>query len=194
MTMTAGSLCSGYGGLDEAVCAFFGAELSWVADSDAAAGKVLADRYPGVTNLGDISKVAWESVEPADIVVAGFPCQDVSLAGKRAGLVPGTRSGAWAHVAEAIGILRPALVVVENVKGLLSAWAHSDLESCPWCVGEAGGKSLRALGAVLGDLAEIGFDAEWETVSAAAAGGCHLRERVFLLAWPASYPQGGRDE
>jgi len=190
VTLAAGSLCSGYGGLDEAVCAFFGATLTWVADNSPAAAKALAARYPGVTNLGDISAVSWETVEPPEIIVGGFPCQDVSLAGKLAGLAPGTRSGVWVYMAKAIGVLHPSLVVIENVRGLLSARAHSNLEPCPWCVGEAGGKSLRALGAVLGDLASLGYDAEWEVVPASAAGGCHERKRVFILAWPAAHTLG----
>jgi hypothetical protein len=90
----------------------------------------------------------------------GFPCQDVSHAGKRAGLRPDTRTGLWSQMAYAIDQLRPALVVAENVRGLLSAEAHSDLEPCPWCMGDGEGLSpLRALGAVLGDLADLGYDA-----------------------------------
>lgn len=179
----AGSLATGYGGLDEVVLAVFGAELAWVADSDRDVSAILAARYPDVPNLGDIREVDWACVPRVDIVTAGFPCQDVSTAGKRAGMRPGNRSGLWLYCAEAISRLRPSVVVVENVKGLLSADAHSPVESCPLCVGDGPGIRLRALGAVLGDLATLGFDAEWQVVSAADAGGCHLRERVFVLAW-----------
>jgi hypothetical protein len=113
-------------------------------------------------------------------------CQDVSSAGRRAGLQPGNRSGIWSHCAYAIGVLRPQLVIIENVKGLLSARAHSDVEPCPWCMGNTTDKCLRALGAVLGDLASLGYDAEWETLPASDAGCCHGRERVFIVAWPAA--------
>ena len=89
------------------------------------------------------------------------------------------------QVARAIDALRPPLVLLENVRGLLSAGADSNLEPC-WCMGDEREQPvLRALGAVLGDLADIGFEtAEWAVVSAADAGAPHRRERVFVLAWP----------
>ena len=131
------------------------------------------------------------------------PCQDVSHAGRRAGLGPGTRSGLWASMAHAIDKLRPRLVVAENVRGLLSARAASDLEPCPWCVGDGDDVPvLRALGAVLGDLADLGYDAAWHGLRAADVGACHGRFRVFVLAWPAdadltglawAEPAAGRD-
>jgi DNA (cytosine-5)-methyltransferase 1 len=185
--MKTGSLCSGYAGLDRAVHEVLGGELAWVADNDPDASKVLACRFPLVPNLGDITGVDWSAVEPVEILTAGFPCQDISCAGKRAGLREGTRSGIWSHVARAIAALRPPLVVIENVKELLSERADSDVESCPWCLGDTSAESaMRALGAVLADLAEIGFDAEWVSVPASSAGACHLRWRVFILAWPAA--------
>jgi DNA (cytosine-5)-methyltransferase 1 len=191
----AGSLCTGYGGLDQGVGAQLDIELAWVADNDPDAAKALAQRYPGVQNLGDITVVDWYHVTPIEVLLAGFPCQDVSVAGARDGLLPGNRSGVWSYCALAISVLRPPLVIIENVKGLLSARAHSDVEPCPWCVGDSADRILRALGAVLGDLASLGYDAEWETVSAADAGCCHQRERVFIVAWPAADPQSdGRDE
>lgn len=114
-------------------------------------------------------------------------CQDVSSAGLRTGLREGTRSGVWAHVATAIAALRPNLVFLENVRGLLSAYADSDMEPCPWCLGDAGHEySLRAAGAVCGDLADIGFDAEWRSLRASDICAPHRRERVFILAWPAA--------
>jgi DNA (cytosine-5)-methyltransferase 1 len=85
-------------------------------------------------------------------------------------------------MAEAIRTLRPKIVVIENVRGILSAGAHSDLERQCWCVGDPGEPPLRALGAVLGDLADLGYDAEWGTVPASWAGAPHRRERVFILA------------
>ena len=173
MTYRIGSLCTGYGGLDMAVESVLGGEHAWVADNDAGASKILAHRFPLVPNLGDITAVDWAAVEPVDILTAGFPCQDISCAGKRAGLREGTRSGIWSHVARAIAALRPPLVVIENVKELLSERADSDVEQCPWCLGDTDSESaVRALGAVLADLAEVGFDAEWVSVPAAAAGAC----------------------
>ena len=182
-----GSLCSGYEGLGMAVQEVLGGELAFAADNDPGASAILAHRFPSVPNLGDITAVDWSTIEPVDVLTAGFPCQDISCAGRRAGLREGTRSGIWFHVARAIAELRPPLVVIENVKELLSERADSDMESCPWCLGGTDPESaMRALGAVLADLAQIGFDAEWVSVPAAGAGACHLRWRVFILAWPAA--------
>lgn len=183
--MKIGSLFSGYGGLDLAVEKVTGAVPAWFCEWEDAPSKVLEARYPGVPNYRDVSKVDWASVEPVDILTGGFPCQDLSLAGKRAGLKEGTRSGLWSEYLLAIEVLKPRLVVIENVRGLLSASAHSDLEQCSWCMGNGSGEpSLRALGAVLGDLASVGYDAKWTGIRAADAGAPHNRFRVFIIAYP----------
>jgi DNA (cytosine-5)-methyltransferase 1 len=188
--MRLGSLCTGYGGLDLGVeLAFSPLEHVWHAEVDPDASTVLAAHWPDVPNLGDLTAVDWSQVAPVDVLTAGFPCQDVSTAGKRAGLKPGTRSGLWLHIAHAISVLRPRLVVLENVEGLLSAATDSYVEPCPWCLGDTPGDLVvRALGAVLADLASLGFDAEWETVPASAVGAAHRRKRVFIVAWPAADP------
>jgi DNA (cytosine-5)-methyltransferase 1 len=188
MTLKIGSLFTGYGGLDQAVTQVTGAETVWVSDIDKGACKILAHRYPTIPNLGDITTVDWTKVEPIDILTGGFPCQDVSHAGKRAGLKEGTRSGLWSHMAEAIQALQPRLVVIENVRGLLSAPSPSSVEPCPWCVGDEPTFDLRALGTVLSDLADIGFDARWCGLRAADVGACHGRFRVFLIAYPKGNP------
>jgi DNA (cytosine-5)-methyltransferase 1 len=192
-----GSLFTGTGALDLAVMDVFGGEVAWhsqyeppnkdgKADTNQYAARILARHWPDVPNLGDITAIDWEQVEPVDILTGGFPCQDVSSAGRRAGLAPDSRSGLWAHFARAISVLRPQLVVIENVQGLLSAKAAGDLEPCPHCVGDGSAEPpLRALGAVLGDLARLGFDAEWARVAASEVGAPHPRQRVFILAWPA---------
>ena len=161
MTMRIGSLCSGYGGLDAAVQAVIPSDLAWVADPDPGATKILTHHHPDVPNLGDITTVDWATVPAVDILTAGFPCQDISNAGKRAG-IEGTRSGIWTHVVEAVGVLRPRFAVFENVGALV----------------------VRGLDTVLADLAEVGFDAEWSSVRASDAGAPHRRERIFILAWP----------
>ncbi|QUE26246.1 DNA methylase [Mycobacterium phage Akhila] len=183
--MKLGSLFSGAGGLDIAVEQFFGARTVWHCELNPAASKVLAHRWPGVPNLGDITAVDWSEVEPVDILAGGFPCQDVSAAGRRAGIAEGTRSGLWALFAEVINQLRPGVVVIENVRGLLSARAYRAMESAESTVGDgADGPVLRALGAILGDLADLGYDAQWITLAASDVGAPHRRERVFILATP----------
>lgn len=84
--LSLGSLCTGYGGLDMAVQRVFDATLAWVADSDRHISKLLARRFPSVPNLGDITGIDWHQLEPVDIVGAGFPCQDISYAGRGAGI------------------------------------------------------------------------------------------------------------
>lgn len=116
-----GSICSGYGGLDRAAEEFFGAETVWHVEYDTAPAKILEHHWPGVPNFGDLTAVDWSTVEPVDIVSAGFPCQDVSGAGRMAGLRPGTRTGLWLYIVQAIAVLRPRVVLLENVLGLLSA-------------------------------------------------------------------------
>ncbi|MEV7512013.1 DNA cytosine methyltransferase [Streptomyces sp. NPDC091201] len=185
-----GSLCSGYGGLDLAVQDVLGGTVVWHCQYDPDdpaqhAARILAHHWPAVPNHGDITAVNWSDVAPVDVLTAGFPCTDVSLAGQLAGISPGTRSGIWAHVALAISVLNPRLVVIENVRGLLSASAARSLgpDRRPVEPQQRAG-TLRGLGAVLGDLATLGFDAEWVVHRAADAGAPHRRERVFVIAWP----------
>ena len=185
--MKIGSLFSGYGGLDLAVAKQFDAEVVWHCEWEDAPSKILEANFPGVPNYRDVTLVDWSAVESVDILTGGFPCQDVSLAGRRAGMAHGTRSGLWSEFAKAINVLQPKWVVIENVRGLLSAKADSGLEQCAWCVGEAGDgePALRALGAVLGDLADLGYDARWQGVRASDAGAPHQRFRIFIVAYPA---------
>lgn len=188
-----GELFAGVGGLGMAVDEVFGSTPGWFCEFDAAPSKVLAYRYPDVPNLGDVRTADWASLEPVQILAGGFPCQDVSLAGARRGMKEGTRSGLWSEFARAIDIIRPDWVVIENVRGLLSADAAGDVEPCPWCLGDDGEQhALRALGAVLGDLAELGFDAEWTGLRAADIGAPHGRFRVFILAWPSTHTTSSR--
>ncbi|WP_369075346.1 DNA cytosine methyltransferase [Streptomyces griseoloalbus] len=101
------------------------------------------------------------------------------------------------HVARAVQALRPCLVVIENVRGLLTslAGAPGGVEPCPWCLGDTAGQpALRALGAVLGSLADIGYDAKWLVLRASDVGAPHRRERVFLAAWPTGHPAEDADQ
>ena len=120
--------------------------------------------------------------EPVDIISGGSPCQDLSLAGKRRGMTEGTRSNLWESMREGIATIKPKYVVWENVRGALSAGAVSEMEQSEGHLGAAGNPNLRALGRVLGDLADLGLDAEWRGIRAADVGAPHGRFRIFILA------------
>ena len=158
--LTAGSLCTGYGGLDLAVMAVTGARLAWCAETDRHAAAVLERRWPGVPNLGDVTALDWPAVPPVDLVTAGWPCQDISYAGPGAGITEGTRSGLWLHIAHGLRRLRPSYVYLENVAALRT----------------------RGLGKVLGDLAALGYDAQWVCLRASYAGAPHRRDRLLSVA------------
>lgn len=155
--MRYGSLFSGIGGLDLAVEAVFGAECAWQCEIDPFCRSVLAKHWPGVTCYEDV-----RTIEPGrtDLVCGGFPCQDVSSAGKGAG-IEGPKSGLWREFERVIRVARPGVVIVENVTSGLRRW----------------------LATVLRDLATLGFDAVWETVWALEAGAPHRRARTFVLAY-----------
>lgn len=193
--MRLGELCAGYGGLGMAVEEVFGATTAWFSEFDEAPSKILKHHWPDVPNYGDMTKIDWAVIELVDIMSGGTPCQDLSNAGKMCGMTEGTRSNLWVQMREAIAIQKPLYVVWENVRGAFSAKANSDLEHCPRCMGETRqrGPALRALGRVLGDLSDLGYDAEWRGVRASQLGACHARYRVFVLAKRrASAPADGR--
>lgn len=156
--MKIGSLCSGYGGLDQAVQAVFGGEMAWHSEVDKHANAVLLAHWPTVPNLGDLTKTDWGSVQRVHILTAGYPCQPFSHAGKRKG--SSDVRHLWPPLGVAIGALRPRWVVLENVAGHVSL----------------------GLDVVLGDLAEMGYDATWCVVRASDVGAPHQRARLFILA------------
>ena len=192
-TLRIGSLFSGYGGLDEGIRAVLDAEVAWVSDIDKGACKVLAHRYPDVPNLGDMTAIDWTQVEPVDVICGGSPCQDVSHAGRRAGMTEGTRSNLWVAMREAIATIRPGLVVWENVAGAYSAEADSELVNDPRLLAGTrrrdGEPVLRALGRVLGDLDSLGYVGGWHGIRAADVGAPHGRLRVFVVAVPAAHAE-----
>ena len=188
---TIGSLFTGYGGLDMGVAMALDpdARVAWTSDVEPGPCKLAAVRWPDTPNLGDITQINWADVEPVDIICGGSPCQDLSLAGKRAGMATGTRSGLWESMAAAIETIRPRLVVWENVLGALSARAYSPVESEPAMLGtRTNGPALRAAGRVCGDLASIGYDCRWAVVRASDAGAPHQRARFFLIGYPDGQP------
>lgn len=195
-----GSLFIGYGGLSAAVARVFGQELSWYADvcrfhKDGTAGhytphrspcSIAAHHHPGVPNLGDVTRIDWHTVPRVRILDGGSPCQDLSGAGPRSGMREGTRSNLWVAMREGIAILRPPLVVWENVRGAASAEADSNLEQQPGLLASVrrrrGQPVLRAFGRVVGDLADLGYDSRWVGLPASSVGAPHPRFRYFLLA------------
>ncbi|MEN8652394.1 DNA cytosine methyltransferase [Streptomyces sp. 21So2-11] len=171
--------------------AALGGRVVWHAENDSRAARVLSRHWPGIPNHGDVTALDWADVEPVDVLTAGFPCQGLSVAGPRTGLAPGTRSGLWHHLVTGIEALAPALVVIENVRGILSTRTDPlpctvrDVEPCPRCLGDADGQPrMRALGTVLSGLADRGYDCAWTCVQAADVGAPHRRSRTFLIAWP----------
>ena len=156
--MKLGSFCTGFGGLDLAVELFYDAELSWYSEIDRNCKKLLEIRYPGVTNIGDLTTLDFKELEPVDIICAGFPCQPFSDAGARKG--DKDERAIFQYIADSIGVLRPPIVVLENVAGILT-------------LGGTG---------VIGALTEIGYDARWEIVRASDVGACHQRARWFCVA------------
>jgi len=182
-----GSLFSGYGGLDLAVLDLLDAEMAWHCEWEEAPSKILEKHFPGVPNYRDVTKVDFTSVEQIDILTGGFPCQDLSLAGKRAGLKEGTRSGLWHEFARAIEELQPKLVVIENVRGLLSAKADNGMEYSQEDLDDWGSRPVfTAIQAVLGSLADLGYDAKWTGLRASDTGATHNRFRMFIIAFPCS--------
>ena len=161
--LTVGSMFSGIGGFDLGL-ERAGFTIKWQVEIDPYCSQVLAKHWPHITRYGDITTIDWATVPRVDLLCGGFPCQDLSFAGKRAG-INGARSGLWSEYVRAIVQLRPRYVLVENVPGLLSN---------PY------------MGRVLGDLAACGYDAEWDCLPAASFKLPHIRDRVWLFAYPAS--------
>ncbi|OMI37890.1 DNA cytosine methyltransferase [Streptomyces sparsogenes] len=168
-TVRIGSVCTGYGGLDAAVQEVFGGSLAWVADNDPGASRILAHHHPRVPNLGDITAVDWEDVEPVDIVCGGYPCQPFSLAGELKGTADDRHI--WPFIARALGVLRPRVAVFENVANHLRLGFDT----------------------VLCDLADLGFDVEWCVVRADEVGAPHQRRRLIVLATAADAPHLGHE-
>jgi site-specific DNA-cytosine methylase len=151
------SLCAGIGGADLALEAL-GHDIAWHAEIDPDASAVLAHHWPDVPNVGDIKAADWGSVEPVDALVAGYPCQPFSMAGQRKG--EDDPRHLWPAVRDAVVELRPHYVFLENVPGHVT----------------------KGLLSVLGDLASLGFDAEWGVLGSHHVGGCHRRDRLWVAA------------
>lgn len=160
-TLTVGSLCSGVGG-DILALKPLGYHPIWFAEIDTHAAAVLTHRWPDVPNLGDVKNVDWAATETPDLLTAGYPCQPFSQAGHRKGT--NDERHLWPNIFDAIRHLRPANVLLENVRGHLTLGFDQ----------------------VLADLASIGFDAEWGIMGSHQIGAPHRRDRLWVLATDAS--------
>jgi len=163
--LTVGSLFSGIGGLDLGL-ERAGMRVAWQAENDPYCSAVLARHWPDVPNLGDVTSIDWAEVPRVDLICGGYPCQPFSVAGRQLGELDPRHL--WPHMLDALRVLRPRFALLENVAGHLAL----------------------GFGRVLGDLAEIGYDAEWDCIPAAAVGAPHRRDRVFVVAYP-QRDQGG---
>lgn len=163
--LTVGSAFSGIGGFDLGF-ERAGMRTIWQCEIDPWCQRVLEKHWPGVKRYGDIRTVTADTAIAPDVFCAGFPCQPVSFAGK--GLAQDDERWLWPECARIIGELRPRYAVMENVPGLFG----------------------RGMGDVLGDLSEMGYDAEWGAIWAADAGAPHKRERVWIVAYPNSESDG----
>jgi len=161
-TPSIGSLFSGIGGLELGVEHATGGHVVWQVEKNEFCRSVLSRHYPNAVRYDDVCTVG-ENLARVDIICGGFPCQDLSLAGKRAGFA-GEKSSLWREYRRVVDLLRPRFVFVENVPPLTTSRGGWDFAE------------------VLGDLASLGYDATWDRFRASDVGAPHRRERIFLLA------------
>jgi len=164
-----GSLFSGIGGFELGLERAIPAETIWQVEQNKFCQSILKKHWPKAKIYDDVRNITKDNVEPVDILCGGFPCQDISIAGKTRGL-KGEKSGLWWEMWRIISELRPRIIVLENVSNII----------------RLGGKE------VLGSLAKIGYDAEWTTIRASDFGAPHRRERWFCVAYPNSKSQPSR--
>lgn len=157
-----GSLFSGIGGLELGLEWAGVGETIWQVENNPFCQRVLAKHWPGVTRYSDVKEVSSKCLENVDLVCGGFPCQDVSSAGKRKGIIEGTRSGLWIEFHRIVSELRPEYVLVENVASGARKW----------------------LPRVRQDLSMLGYSTTAVSLSAADVGAPHLRRRVFVYCPP----------
>ena len=154
-------LFSGIGGFSLGLERAGGFETAAFCEINKSAQKVLKKHWPNVPIFEDVTTLKGEQLGTIDVICGGFPCQDISLAGKGAGL-EGARSGLWFEFHRLIKEIKPSWVIAENVAALRS----------------------RGLDQVLRSLAEIGYDAEWHCIPASAVGAKHTRDRIWIIAYP----------
>src|SRR5690625_1755314 len=137
-------------------------QVKWQVEIDSQARQGLAHHWPEVQRFEDVTNVGRSNLPKVDVLVGGFPCQDLSVAGRRAGLA-GERSGLWWQFHRIISELAPRWVVIENVPGLLSS------------------SSGRDLGIILGALGKLGYGWAYRVLDAQWFGVAQRRRRVFIV-------------
>jgi len=156
-----GSLFSGIGGFELGLeRAIPGSSSIWQVEQNKYCQQVLKKHWPDSIIYDDVRTVGKHNLQQVDIICGGFPCQDISTAGKKGG-IHAKRSGLWWEMFRIIGELRPRVAVLENVPNLITL----------------------GMSEVLGSLASIGYDSEWSIISAKEFGAPHLRKRVFVVAY-----------
>jgi DNA (cytosine-5)-methyltransferase 1 len=158
--LTLGSLFAGIGGFDLGF-ERAGFETVWQVEIDEYCRRVLEKHFPGAERFADIRKCGGHNLKAVDVICGGFPCQDISWAGKRKG-IEGPQSSLWREYRRIIGELKPEWVVIENVSRLVSSGLREVLE----------------------DLEIIGYDAEWQIIPAWSFGSPQVRKRIFIVAYP----------
>ena len=157
-------LFSGIGGFSLAAQRVFGDDLEIVGfcEREPFCQKVLQKNFPGVPIHNDITELDGSEFEDIDLLTGGFPCQDISVAGAGRGIIDGERSSLWFEMQRIISRVRPKFAVIENVPAL----------------------TYRGGVEVIRSLAESGYDAEWQIISAKQIGARHLRKRIWIVAYP----------
>lgn len=165
-------LFAGVGGFTLGLEEAGGFETKAFCEIDAFAQKVLKKNWPHVLLLNDVRAIQDNTIDcQIDMITGGFPCQDLSIAGLKGGLIDNERSGLWRECIRLVRLFRPKYAVFENVSNLL---AEPDYAPGGW------------FSTILRDLAASGYDAEWQNIPACAVGGQHNRERVWIIAHPQS--------
>ena len=159
-------LFSGIGGFHLGLkMAGFNFDKVYYSDIEEYSNKVYAKNFPSAIPLGDVTKINPEELPRIDIITGGFPCQDISCAGKQKG-IKGERSGLFGEIIRIASAVRPKVLFMENVANLVSGgngeWLYS----------------------VLAEINAIGYDAEWEVISASFVGAPHRRKRIWIVAYP----------
>lgn len=170
--ITIGSLFSGIGGFELGLeRAIPNSKTIWQVEQNKYCHTILSKHWPNAKIYDDVRDITKDNVSPVDILCGGFPCQDISIAGKKGG-IHAEKSGLWWEMLRIISELRPRVAVLENVPNIL----------------RLGGLD------VLGSLAAIGYNAEWTIISARMFGAPHIRKRWFCVCYPADSDNGPKNK